>query len=291
MDAKHFESDYNRLVEHKLASRDRDDAMAESIGGNFSHFGLFQRALLLQLGLPSDGHLLDVGCGSGRLAHALKDLESLEYTGIDVVQNLLDYASDICGNPVWRFVKSTDFKLPLENGSVDMAVAFSLFTHLLHEETYAYLAEMRRVLKPGGRLVFSFLDFSVPEHWTVFASNLAHMDNRVHLNQFISASMIEAWAEHLHLNVDAIHPGDTPYIDLPEPITSDSGEVFSGKVSLGQSLCVLSRPPDSPETLLAVVPDDFDAGRYLSNNPDVAASGMDPKVHYILHGQFENRKW
>ncbi len=291
MDSKHFESDYNRLVEHKLASRDRKDAMAESIGGNFSHFGLFQRALLLQLGLPSEGHLLDVGCGSGRLAHALKDLGQLEYTGIDVVQSLLDHASEICGNPAWRFVKSTDFKLPLENESVDMAVAFSLFTHLLHEETYAYLAEMRRVLKPGGRLVFSFLDFSVPEHWSVFASNLAHMDNRVHLNQFISTSMIEAWAEHLRLNVEAIHPGDTPYIDLPEPVTSDDGERFSGKVSLGQSLCVLSKPADSTEIVLAVAPDGFDAERYLACNSDVAASGMDPEVHYILHGQFENRKW
>lgn len=33
----------------------------------------------------------------------------------------------------------------------------------------------------------------------------------------------------------------------------------------------------------------FDAGWYLSNNPDVARSGVDPALHYLLHGAFEGR--
>ncbi len=291
MDSNHSVTEYNRLVASKLASCDEKEAMAESIGGNFSHFGLFQRALLLQLGLPVDGHLLDVGCGSGRLALALRDLHQLRYTGIDVVPSLLEYAAARCDNPAWRFLEADGFHIPLDDDSVDMAVAFSVFTHLLHEESYAYLAEMRRVLKPGGIIVFSYLEFDVPAHWSVFASNLAHLDDRIHLNQFIANSMIEAWTRRLRLETVAIHRGDTAYIQLTGTIEADDGQRFSGTVSLGQSLCVLRKSEYDAGRVLAVLPEDFDPQGYLTKNPDVAATGMDPGVHYLLHGQFESREW
>ncbi|ASJ89776.1 hypothetical protein CBR61_01685 [Porphyrobacter sp. CACIAM 03H1] len=35
----------------------------------------------------------------------------------------------------------------------------------------------------------------------------------------------------------------------------------------------------------------FDPDRYLANNPDVAEFGMDPMVHYIVHGMEEGRTW
>ena len=33
----------------------------------------------------------------------------------------------------------------------------------------------------------------------------------------------------------------------------------------------------------------FDAGYYLERNPDVGASGMDPALHYLVHGGLERR--
>jgi hypothetical protein len=35
----------------------------------------------------------------------------------------------------------------------------------------------------------------------------------------------------------------------------------------------------------------FNSDSYLANNPDVAAFGMDPMVHYIFHGMEEGRTW
>lgn len=290
MDNKHFEHDYNKLVKHKLASQGRDQAMADSIGGNFGHFGQFQKQLLLQYGLTENSFLLDIGCGSGRLANALKNLPDLAYVGIDVVQDLLDYAAEICQRPDWQFIKSTHFDLPLTDNSVDMVSAFSVFTHLLHEESYRYLAEIHRVLKPNGQIVFSFLDFSVPEHWTIFVSNLLQIDNRVHLNQFISADAISVWAKHLQFEIIDIHAGNQAYIELPEPITDNKGNTYSGKVSLGQSVCVLQKPNDT-QSILVKLPDGFDPNLYLTLNPDVAAANIDPAVHYLSYGQFEQRQW
>ena len=286
---KHFEEDYNKLVKNNLLLTDKHSAMAQSIGGNFYHFGIFQRELLLQHGLKADATLVDVGCGSGRLANALKDMPELNLIGVDVVQDLLDYAQEICQRDDWKFIKSTDFKIPLENNSVDMVTAFSVFTHLLHEETYVYLAEMRRILKPGGKIIFSFLDFSIPEHWVVFSSNLLQIHERVHLNQFIAPEAIEIWCQHLQLSIEGIFSGNQPHIQLSETVSDEEGNFYRGKVALGQSVCVIEKPKDSNNRIYATLPEGFDAQRYLELNPDIAVAKLDPAVHYLSHGQFENR--
>lgn len=288
---KHFELDYNKLVQKKLATTDKHSAMAQSIGGNFVHFGIFQRELLLQHGLKATDTLLDVGCGAGRLANALKELPQLNYIGIDVVQELLDYAQEICARPDWEFIKLTDFKIPLKDNSVDMVTAFSVFTHLLHEESYAYLAEFRRVLRPGGKIIFTFLDFDIPAHWSVFASNLLQLNERVHLNQFIDPRAIEVWCKHLQFNIEGIFPGDQPHIHLSETVAAEDGTFYRGKVALGQSICVLQKPIEATNYIYAALPEDFNIDKYLELNPDVAAVSIDPAVHFIVHGQFENRRF
>lgn len=288
---KHFEDDYNNLVKNRLLSTDKKNAMAQSIGGNFYHFGIFQRELLWQQGLKENDTIVDIGCGSGRLANALKEITPITYIGIDVVQELLDYAKEICQREGWSFIKATDLKIPLEDNSIDIISCFSVFTHLLHEETYAYLAEMRRVLKPGGKIIFSFLDFSIAEHWSIFIFNIIQTHDRVHLNQFIDPQAIKIWCEHLQLTVETIFPGDQPYIDLSETVESEKGEIFKGKVSLGQSVCVLLKPKHSDNATHAILPNDFDAKKYLELNPDIAQADIEPAVHYIMHGQFEDRSY
>ncbi len=288
---KHFVQDYNRLVQKNLAQVDKHTAMAESIGGNFKHFGIFQRTLLFQHGLKSDASLLDLGCGAGRLANALKEFPELKYTGIDVVQELLDYAQEICARPDWAFIKTQGFVIPLPNNSIDIITAFSVFTHLLHEESYAYLAECRRVLKPGGKIIFTFLDFSIPEHWTVFASNLTQINDRVHLNQFIDPKAIPVWSQHLQLDIEGVYAGNQPHIQLLETVEAENGEIFTDKVALGQSICVLQKPVNADNTILAILPEDFCPEQYLALNPDLANSGMGLGTHYLIHGQFENRRF
>jgi SAM-dependent methyltransferase len=231
---------YRELTERLLSQHPEETAMSLAVGGQFHSFGVLMRQVLMDAGLRSSDYLIDVGCGSGRLSHTL----AIErYLGTDVVPDLLAYARSLCTNPAWRFALVNDISIPEADGAADMVCLFSVFTHLLHEDSYRYLLEAHRVLKPGGTVVFSFLEFRVHCTWTVFSGMVdARCQGAGHPhNQFIGRDAIECWASHAGFRIDAFFDGDVPHIVVSEPLTSDDGRVIEGKASFGQSVCVLSK--------------------------------------------------
>ena len=76
------------------------------------------------------------------------------------------YPNTTCRVTLQRQLKD-QFDLP--DNAADMLCAFSVFTHMEHEDTYRYLVNARRVIKPGGRLVFSCLPMSLPDAQQLFA--------------------------------------------------------------------------------------------------------------------------
>jgi SAM-dependent methyltransferase len=118
---------------------------------------------------------------------------------------------------------------------------------LLHEESYCYLLDARRVVKPGGRIVFSFLEYE--DNWPVFENAYTALLNgeiTVHLNMFVHRSMIEAWARKLNLRILEFHGAAEPIARLSRPVVYDDGRRVEGAASLGQSICVLAN--DKPAT-------------------------------------------
>lgn len=215
-----------------------------AIGGNFEAFGVIQRNMLVHYGLRRADSVIEIGCGSGRLAAPLGGYLDGPYVGLDVVPALLEQARTATNRPDWRFDAAQDFRLPAADGSIDMVCCFSVFTHLLHEQTYLYLEEAARVLRPGGRIVFSFLEFAMDFQWNVFEATVAQQRHGTGhpLNMFIERSAIAAWARHLGLDITDLRNGDAPFVPLAEPVTLDTGVVMVGQGNLGQSICVLAKP-------------------------------------------------
>ena len=104
-------------------------------------------------GCPDGGALLDVGCGFGRHAVPLARA-GYAVTGVDRSATLLEEARRRAGDDGPRLVHADYRELPFEDGS--FAAAINLYTSIgfLGDEGDAQvLAEIARVLAPGGRLV------------------------------------------------------------------------------------------------------------------------------------------
>ncbi|MFC7026182.1 class I SAM-dependent methyltransferase [Promicromonospora thailandica] len=104
--------------------------------------------------------VLDAGCGSGPLTAALRSAGAV-MTGIDGSPEMLATARRRLGDDVPLHVADLAEPLPFADDAFDVVVC-SLVLHYL-EDWDAPLAEFRRVLRPGGRLVLSV------NHPTVFA--------------------------------------------------------------------------------------------------------------------------
>ena len=97
--------------------------------------------------------VLDLCCGNGRL-YQLFDGMSIHYIGLDQSEELIKRA--------WEKFPGVDFsvgdmrELPFPDDSYDVIYSIAAFHHLANaEDRLKVLAEMRRVLKPGGRLVMT----------------------------------------------------------------------------------------------------------------------------------------
>lgn len=234
-----FFKTYTKHARGLLKQHDEDRAMSLAVGGDFEAVGALEFCALRQNGLEGHHRVVDVGCGSGRLAYQLKDFLSGTFVGLDVVPELYEYAERICGRPDWNFYAAPGLEIPEADQSADFICFFSVFTHLLHEESYRYLQDAFRVLKPDGRVVFSYLDFAVPEHWYIFEATVKDRRPDKHLNQFISQDAIRAWAGHLGFKILQLDPQGNVLLD--RRIVCDDGRVMEGPAALGQSICVLTK--------------------------------------------------
>ena len=103
---------------------------------------------------PEGGELLDVPCGFGRHSVPLARA-GYRVTGVDRSAALLDEARRRAGGERWPKWVTTDYReLPFADASFDAAInLFSSLGYLGDEQDTRALAELRRVLRPDGRLL------------------------------------------------------------------------------------------------------------------------------------------
>lgn len=113
--------------------------------------GVYQKYLdHLSLSMPA--RILDVGCGAGQVVHALV-VRGHDAYGVDACAPALDIARQGPGS----YHLLTDYHLPFDASTFDAVGCYTVLEHVAAPE--GMLAEMARVLRPGGRIVVACPNF------------------------------------------------------------------------------------------------------------------------------------
>jgi ubiquinone/menaquinone biosynthesis C-methylase UbiE len=133
------------------AAFDRQAALYESKG--YGRFTLAMRERVLDaVKIPEGGLLLDVACGTGYFLMRAAKRKGAKVAGIDLSPGMVRLASErLPGNANLRVGDAEH--LPWPDGIFDVVTCTASFHHFANPQ--AALAEMKRVLKPGGQLVLA----------------------------------------------------------------------------------------------------------------------------------------
>jgi SAM-dependent methyltransferase len=229
------ESTYANLYEEHAATLPPDASIGD---GDFDQIGRIELAVLTDAGLTPSSSLFDFGCGTGRLAvHAVPFLERGAYHGTDIAPTMLHHAEallvarlgSVPGNA--RFTLQADEQFAVL-APPDMFCAFSVFTHMEHEDICRYLRAARDVSAAHTVFVVSCLQLDLPEGRNIFeisaAKTLGERWREVR-NVVTSRDLFTTVAAIAGWTVTAWHGGDGPSGTLPD----------GTRVGLGQSVVVM----------------------------------------------------
>jgi SAM-dependent methyltransferase len=206
-------------------------------------------AMLALAGDVAGRRILDAGCGSGSLFAALRDRGGL-VTGIDRSAGMLALARRRLGDDADLRVAELGGPLPFPDGMFDYVTA-SLVLHYL-EDWGPALAELRRVLKPGGRLIVSV------DH--PFAVNLAHREAIEHGLVTGDSREPDYFATYSHTAEWTVGSQSAQLRFWTRPLCAMT-DAFS---AAGFRLLVISEPAAAPDTPRELLPDKIaDNPRFL----------------------------
>jgi SAM-dependent methyltransferase len=169
------------VEQFKISDAGSYDAVAES----FAHFtGIVTKPLaetMVRLAsLPSRGKVLDIGTGSGIVALSVVEQTSdVSVTGIDLSDGLLAIAQRHATPGRIQFAKADAEVLPFPDRFFDAVI--SLFALMHFPDPERALAEMYRVLKPGGRLVIGIGSAPPWSSWTGWRHRLGRVGDLIDL--------------------------------------------------------------------------------------------------------------
>jgi len=142
--------------------------------GHFIRMGkLFLQDFISKKLVKPDSSVLDIGSGIGRIAIPLTSfLEKGLYEGFDIMKPGIRWCQKKISTrfPHFKFTQvslandlyrnsgdaAAQFVFPAANDQFDLAIATSVFTHMLPEEVTQYVEEIHRVLKKGGNAYLTF---------------------------------------------------------------------------------------------------------------------------------------
>lgn len=163
-------------------------------GPSIQRFWHRQKFLSVARMIPEGARVLDVGCGPGSFASILAEKNpTCIYTGLDIAHAQLAFGAENVTSAGKRvaFAQFDGDRLPIRDRAVDCVVMIELLEHLEISVKEKLLAECRRALKPGGRLIVTTPNYR--SHWPAIEWVLNKVSpvkyDEQHISKFSSESL------------------------------------------------------------------------------------------------------
>ena len=138
-----------------------DEVHSMTRGPQAAAGGLYEADMVISGLLSAGGDVdavrrgLDFGCSSGRVVRALAaGYPDVSWSGCDPNGPAIEWArANLPG--IEFFVNGNEPPLPIADGELDLVFAISVWSHFEPALGLSWFEEMRRVLRPGGHLVFT----------------------------------------------------------------------------------------------------------------------------------------
>ncbi len=156
--------------------------------------------------------VLDVGCGTGVFASRIREaLPNAQVVGIDLVRGMLAKGAER-----WKrhadgviAIQADSERLPFAWGTFDVVTCANSFHHYPHQDRA--VDEMRRVLKPGGRLMLVNGYRDLPWGWFIYDVCVAGVEGAVHHASARRFRHLFAEAGFDQI-AQKVHPGFAPFL-------------------------------------------------------------------------------
>lgn len=148
--------DYGNRKAFHFAMEPEEYALMDAVEDHMWWYRALHRRLIDTLG-GVHGTVLDAGCGTGGLLARLRaERPDLQLVGVEWSPQACARAVAKSGFPV---VRGSINQTPFADGSFDAAIAADLLCHRAVDPQRA-LAELRRILRPGGHLIVNMPAYS-----------------------------------------------------------------------------------------------------------------------------------
>lgn len=200
----------------------------------------YERPAMLRLAGDVTGRkILDAGCGSGPLSAELRD-RGADVAGFDGSPAMIELARRRLGDDVPLTVADLAQPLPYADDTFDDVVASLVLRYL--GDWHPPLTELRRVLKPGGRLILSV---NHPFVRPYFFPKEDYFALRQYSEEYEFAGQpgtLEFWHRPLHAMTDSFTAAgfDLATVSEPEPSPDTPTEVIPPRIASGERTAFVS---------------------------------------------------
>jgi len=215
-------------------------------------------ALVREMNLPISPkareliHILEIGSGTGEMAHQLAELTGARVTGVDLSQRFVDEARMKHRHPHLQFiVADLNKETPKTDADHYQYIVGNGILHHLYHHLDSFLPVLKRWLAPGGRLIFwepnlwnpyVYLIFSVP---TLRRLAKLEPDEMAFTAHFMTKKLHAAGFDPVKVVPrDFLLPNTPTALIKPVIIAGDCFEKIPGVNRLSQSVFITAtRPP------------------------------------------------